>query len=437
MLSPTMPTSGKQMREAFLLQQARVVDPAARRDEVTDLFIADGLLLPVPSTLPRGTRRIDARGMVAAPGFVDLHVHFRDPGIPAAETLASGSRAAAAGGFTHVVTMPNTTPPCDQPELVHYQMDPALPVRVLPAACITAGRKGRAVADLEALAAAGAMAFTDDGAMVADPSVMADALRRARKLGRVVMDHAVLPALAGNGVIRDCVAAYRYHLPVFAPEAEIAAVEQDIRLCRETGAAIHIQHISCAGSVDAIRAARRAGLPVSGEASPHHIAIAAEDIDADNGNLRMNPPLGSRQDLRVLREAVLDGTLAAFATDHAPHAPQTKARGFLQAPSGVIGLETASAVTYALMVGVEGMSLTDWVSRWTIGPAAILGLPPPTLQEGHPVSLALFDVHTPWRVDSDHFLSLSRNCPFAGWTLHGRAMLTLLEGRVTWADGTF
>jgi dihydroorotase len=420
----------------LLIQRARVIDPAARRNEVADLFIADGRLQPVPATLPHGTRRIDARGLVATPGFLDLHVHFRDPGAVTAETLASGSQAAAAGGFTQVVTMPNTSPPCDRPELVQRQLNPALSVRVLPAACVTTGRQGRVVADLEALAAAGAVAFTDDGAMVSDPSLMTGALRRARKLGRIVMDHAVLPALAANGVIRNCTAAHRYHLPVFPPEAEIAAVEQDIRLCRETGARIHIQHVSCAGSVAAIRAARRDGLPVSGEASPHHLAIATEDIDADNGNFRMNPPLGSREDLRALREAVLDGTLAAFATDHAPHAPETKARGFLQASSGVIGLETAAAVTYALMVGVEGMTLTDWVAHWTTGPAAILGLPPPTLAEGCPVSLALFDVRTPWRVNPAQFRSLARNCPFAGWTLHGRAMLTICEGRVTWMDAS-
>ena len=431
-----MPASHKPKNVPLLIRHALVIDPSARREEVADLFIADGLLQPVPASLPSGTRRIDARGLVAAPGFLDLHAHFRDPGAPAAETLASGSRAAAAGGFTHVVTMPTPTPPCDRPEQERYQMDPALPVRILSSACVTAGRNGRMVGDLEALAAAGAVAFTDDGAMVADPSVMADALRRARKLGRVVMDHAVLPALAGNGVIRDCAAAHRYHLPVFPPEAEVAAVEQDIRLCRETGAAIHIQHVSCAGSVAAIRAAHRAGLPVSGEATPHHLAIVAEDIDADNGNLRMNPPLGCREDLRVLRAAVLDGTLAAFATDHAPHAPETKARGFLQSPSGVIGLETASAVTYALMVGVEGMSLTDWVRRWTIGPAAILGLPPPALTEGRAASLALFDIRTPWRVDPAQFQSQSRNCPFAGWTLHGKALLTVCEGRVTWDDGS-
>lgn len=428
-------TTIPQPHPPLLIQHARVIDPAAGRDEIADLFICDGRLQPVPSTLPPNTRRIQAKGLIATPGLIDLHVHFRDPGTPAAETQVSGSRAAAAGGFTHVVTMPNTSPACDCLELLQRQLDPKLAVRILPAACITSGRQGHHVANLEALAAAGAMAFTDDGTMVSDPAVMREALQRAKQLNLVVMDHAVLPALASKGVLRDCAAAAHYQIPIFPPEAEVAAVEQDIRLCRETGARLHIQHISCAGSVAAIRAAHRTGLPVSGEASPHHLAIAAEEISADDGNLRMNPPLGNREDVRALREAVKDGTLAAFATDHAPHAPSTKSRGILHAPSGVIGLETAAAVTYSIMVEQEGMPVADWVARWTTGPAAILGLPQPTLATGCLANLALFDMQTPWLINPETFQSLSRNCPFAGWTLHGRAMLTICEGRITWEDG--
>ena len=420
-------------RTPILIQNARVIDPAARRDEVADLYLdADGLLGPPPARLPPDTARIEARGLVAAPGFWDLHVHFRDPGTPAAETLATGCAAAAAGGFTHVVTMPNTSPACDSPALVQRQMDPALPVRVLPSASVTRGRGGRELADLEALAAAGAAAFTDDGTMVHDATLMAAALRRARALSRVVMDHAVLPALAGPGVIRACEAAQRFGLPVFPPEAEVAAVVQDIRLSREAGAALHIQHVSCAASVAALRDARRDGVRVSGEAAPHHLALAAEAITGDDGNFRMNPPLGDRQDVRALRDGVLDGTLSAFATDHAPHAPETKARGFLRAPSGVIGLETAAGVTYTVMVEQERMPLVAWVACWTTGPAAVLGRPLPTLAEGRPADLVLLDLQAPWQVDPARFQSRARNCPFAGWTLRGRARLTICEGRVTW-----
>jgi dihydroorotase len=426
-----MTTPATPFPKRLLLQGTRVLDPACRREEVADLYLEEGRLLPLPATLPADTHCLDARDTLATPGFVDLHVHFRDPGGLAAETLVSGSLAAAAGGFTHVVTMPNTTPACDTPALLRRQQDPALAVRILPSACLTAGRKGEQLADLAALAAAGAAAFTDDGAMVADPALMAAAMQQARQLDRVVMDHAVLPSLAGTGVIRACPAATRFHLPLFPPEAETAAVEQDIRLCRQTGARLHLQHLSCADSIAAIRAARRAGLPVSGEASPHHLALAAEEIAEDDGNLRMNPPLGNRDDVRALRRAILDGTLTALATDHAPHAPATKNRGFLQAPFGVIGLETAAAVTYTLLVENEGMPLLDWVARWTIGPAAILGIPPPTLTWGAPANLALFDIRTPWRIDPDRFHSLSRNTPFAGWTVRGKPLLTLCEGRIT------
>jgi dihydroorotase len=416
----------------LLLESARVLDPHTRRDETADLFVADGILQPVPARLPPDTRRIAAAGKVVLPGAWDLHVHFRDPGQMESETLATGSAAAAAGGFTHVVTMPNTRPPCDTADLVRRQLDPGLCVRILPAACATAGRAGREPADLETLAAAGAAAFTDDGSMVADPAVLAAVLRRSRALGKPVMDHAVLPKLAGDGIVRACDAACRLGLPVFPPEAEVEAVKQDIRLATETGGALHVQHVSCAGSVDAIRRARGAGAPVSGEAAPHHLAIAAEDIAENDGNLRMNPPLGDRAGVRALRAAVLDGTLQALATDHAPHPSAAKALGLLRAPPGVIGLETALGVTWSLLVGVEGMPALDWAARWTTGPAAILGLPPPALAEGRPADLVLLEVKTPWQVDPARFRSRSRNCPFAGWTLHGRALLTICEGRTTW-----
>lgn len=419
--------------DSFLVAGARVIDPAAKSDAVMDVLAIGGVLQAAGSSVPPGVRRIDGRGMLLTPGWWDLHVHFRDPGTPEAETLESGSRAAAAGGFTHVVTMPNTAPACDTPELLRRQQDPALPVRILPAAAVTAGRGGRQLADLERLAEAGAAAFSDDGTMVADPVLMAKALRRARALGRAVMDHAVLPSRAGAGVIRDCETARRLGLPVFPPEAEVEAVAQDVQLCRETGGAVHIQHVSCAGSVAHLRAARAEGLSVTAEAAPHHLAIAADEITGDDGNYRMNPPLGSRDDVRALRAAVCDGTIAAFATDHAPHAPASKSRGFMRAPSGVIGLETAAGVTFRVMVQQEAMSLNAWVKAWTTGPASILGLPPPALRVGQPADLVLLDLATPWQVDPARFQSRSRNCPFAGWTLHARPVLTVCEGRVTWS----
>ena len=418
----------------LLIVSARIIDPASGHDRVGDLYVVDGRFAPVPSSLPSNTRRVDGRGLVATPGLWDIHVHFRDPGAAAAETLASGAAAAAASGFTTVVTMPNTSPACDTPAWIQYQTDPALPVTVRPAACITRGRTGDTPADLESLAAAGAAAFTDDGAMVADDAVMAEAMRRIRPLNRIVMDHAVVPSLAGPGVIRDCSVARRFHLPLFPPEAETEAVARDIRLCRETGCAVHIQHLSCAGAVALIRAAQAEGLPVSAEVSPHHLALAAEDIPGDDGNYRMNPPLGNRADVDMLRQAVRDGVIAVLATDHAPHAAAAKAHGFQKAAFGVIGLETALGVTYTTLVAGLGMPLLDFIARWTTGPASVLRMPAPGLTAGHTADLALLDLVTPWQVDPDRFRSRARNCPFVGKTLVGRAVLTVSRGRVVHDD---
>jgi len=241
-----------------------------------------------------------------------------------------------------------------------------------------------------------------------------------------------VPAIVKNGVIRDCPLARRHQFPIFPPEAETEAVARDIRLCRETGCTLNIQHISTAGAVAAVRAARAEGLPVFAEASPHHIAIAAEEISLDNGNFRMNPPLGTRDDVRAIRDGVLDGTLSLFATDHAPHAAEAKNKGFLNAAFGVIGLETAVGVTWKIMVEEERMPIFDWVAHWTTGPAEVLGQPAPSLAPGTLADLVLIDPSTPWRVDPEAFKSLSRNTPFAGWTLHARPVLTVCEGRTTW-----
>jgi dihydroorotase len=416
----------------LVLTHARVIDPAAGTDTVTDLVIRDGVFQSHGASR-LGLPCFDATGLIAAPGLWDTHVHFRDPGNAVAETRRTGALAAAAGGFTHVVTMPNTNPAGDSPLWLREQIEDTLPVKILPSACVTAGRQGKTVANLEQLSQCGASSFTDDGAMVSDDRVMREAMTRARALGKPIMDHAVVSSIAQNGVIRECELARTAHLPVFPAEAEIEAVLRDIRLCRETGCPLNIQHISTAGAVAAIRAARAEGLPVTAEASPHHLALAAEDITLDDGNFRMNPPLGTRADVRAIRDGVLDGTLTIFATDHAPHAVETKSKGFLHAPFGVIGLETAIGVTWRVMVEEEHMPLLDWVARWTAGPAALLGAPAPTLAPGVQADLVLIDPRTPWRVTPEAFRSLSRNTPFAGWTLHARAVLTVCEGLTTWS----
>ena len=340
-------------------------------------------------------------------GFRDIHVHFRDPGMPQAETRATGTAAAAAGGFVCVTTMPNTTPAGDSVAWLREQIeDDSLPVRIAPAACITRGRLGREVADLERLAEAGAVAFTDDGSFVSDRDVMREAMRRAAALGRPVMQHAVVPSLLRDGVIRDCRVARAFRLPVMPPDAEVEAVRRDIGLCRETGCSLHIQHISCAGTVDLIREARREGLPVTGEATPHHLLFSCDDIPDDDANWKMAPPLGNQEDRAAIRAAVKDGTLGILATDHAPHPAAAKRGGFVGSANGIVGLETAVAITYKVLVEDEGMDVNEWAKRWNEGPARLIGEEP----DGETV----IDLQANRTVDPSSFMSLSRNMPYAG-----------------------
>lgn len=340
-------------------------------------------------------------------GFRDVHVHFRDPGIPEAETRASGAAAAAAGGFVCVTTMPNTIPAGDNVAWIREQIeDASLPVRIAPSACISKGRLGREIADLERLAEAGAVAFTDDGSFVNDENLMREAMRRAAALGKPVMQHAVVPAILGNGVIRDCSVARRFNLPVMPPEAETEAVRRDIRLCRDTGCALHIQHISCAGTVEQIRAAQKEGLPVTGEATPHHILFSCDDIPDNDANWKMAPPLGNDADRAAIRAAVKDGTLGIFATDHAPHPASSKKGGFIGTANGIIGLETAVAVTYHVMVEQEGMDVNEWAKRWSEGPARLIG------EEAN--GETVIDLRAERTVTDCTFKSLSRNMPYMG-----------------------
>lgn len=346
------------------------------------------------------------------PGFIDVHVHFRDPGMTEAEDTLSGARAAAAGGFRAVVTMPNTVPAGDSVEWVQRQLTAELPVKIVPSACITKGRMGREVADLEALAEAGCAFFTDDGSYVADDKVMLEAMRRAAELNMAICEHAMDPKVQAGGVIRDCPLARKLNLPVISPETETTAIARDLSLCRETGCRLHIQHISTAQGVDLVREARREGLPVTAEATPHHLLFACEDLTEDDAAYKMAPPLGTREDRAELRKAVKEGLLM-FATDHAPHPVATKNRGFRASANGIVGLEAAVAVTYRVMVEEEGMAEDAWARAWYDLPAWIiqggaerLKLPPTVVKVG-----------APYAIDVSGWRTRSKNCPYNGLTV--------------------
>jgi dihydroorotase len=421
------------MSSTWIIENGTFLDPSTGNSEAGDLFIADGQIVDGP---PPGARIFDASGLTIMPGLIDVHVHFREPGNEPAETIESGSRAAARGGFTSVVTMPNTRPAVDTPEQVAYALQQggaADKVNLSPSACITNERRGGSLADLAALAAAGAVAFTDDGSTVSDNALMRSAMEQAAALGIPVMDHALDPAIAGNGVLHDGDAARRLNLPGIPSEAEDTIVARDIELAAATGCAMHIQHVTSGPAARMIADAAARGLPVTGEATPHHLALSDADILTDDGNFKMNPPLRSPADREALIEEVLTGGLAVLATDHAPHLASLKAKGIRKAPFGVVGLETALGITYRLLVVERGLSPVEWLRRWTQAPAALLGRPCPSLAPGAPADIVLADLASEWIVDPSTFLSQSRNTPFAGHRCQGQAILTLKAGRITWS----
>lgn len=423
----------------WLIKNAQVCDPSAETDDTRDFCVEEGVIVDAPSLPETEYTSIAGEGIIVTPGFVDLHVHFREPGGEDSETLATGSQAAARGGFTHVVTMPNTTPPTDTPELVastKANADEIGLVNVLPSACVTVNRSGCQLAPLEALAAAGASSFTDDGGVVGNASLMRNALAAAARLDKPLLQHAVDPLICGDGVIRQCRLASELQLPVFPPEAETTVVARDIDLAADTGGHLHIQHISCKATADLLRAAASAGVRVTSEVTPHHLALCTHDIDADDPNYKMNPPLGTPEDREALLAAVADGTITCLATDHAPHSSEKKSSGFAASAFGVIGLETAAALTYDLLVASELTSLLKWVSLWTTAPAEIISIAPPSLSPGRQANVAIFK-RGARSISQADILSKSCNSPFIGRETALNPILTICNGRESWcaSDG--
>lgn len=433
---------------SLLLVGARVVDPANGTDAVRDLGIVDGRLVP-PSEVPPAVPRIEAHRLVAAPGFCDLHVHLREPGDPATETIESGARAAAKGGFTTICAMPNTDPPIDTADAVETLLASAeaAACRVRPIGAVTRGRDGGELADLRAMTDAGAIGFSDDGLAVGDEQLTRSALECLRALGRPLFEHAEDPALAAGGVMRAGPVAARLGLAGWPAAAELAIVERDLRLARTTGARVHLTHLSSAASIERVREAKVKGLDVTCDVTPHHLALAETWIGGDrslaweppgpidsarayDGSCRVNPPLATREDAAALLTGVEDGTVDAIATDHAPHPPEGKVVPFAEAAPGLIGLETALSLGLAA-VGTAGLSLMTLIAALSTRPAAIVG-ERRDLTDGAMANLVVFDPTARWRVERGTLASASWNTPLLGRELPGVVRLTVAEGRVTY-----
>ncbi len=417
------------------IRNARILDPVASRDEVGDVFIRDGVIVEPPEAIPDDIETIAADGLWLAPGFWDLHVHLREPGGEAAETVASGSASAVRGGFTTIVCMPNTLPALDVPEQIAFVLDQgrkANLARVFTTGCITRGRTGRELAPLGERADAGAVAFTDDGCTVPNDEVMRQAMITAQGLDIPIMDHAQDSEMEKRGVMHEGEFSRTHGLPGIPAEAEEKIVARDASLAVETGCRFHIQHMTSGGSVQILEEARVNGARITAELTPHHLALCDAAVDPEDANYKMNPPLRSAGDRNQLTGALLDGQIEIFATDHAPHSKEEKSRGFLEAPFGVLGLETAIGITYSVLVKTGRMTPLDWVARWTTRPAGIMGMPTPTLVPGSPADLVLVDPSEEWVVNPDDFASRSRNTPFTGWRLTARAIRTIRDGRTVW-----
>lgn len=417
------------------IRGGRVLDPARGRDEPADVLLEDGRILEVGQGFEaRDAERIDASGCWVTPGFVDLHVHLREPGQEYKEDIASGGRAAVAGGFTTVACMANTEPANDDPSVTDYILERARqtsPARVLPVAAATKGLRGEVMTEMVAMVEAGAVAFSDDGRTVMDSGVQRRIFEYSRLVERPVMVHAEDRSLVRDGVVNEGPVSTRLGLPGNPAAAETLHVARDLLLAELTGAHLHVAHVSTAGAVARIREARSRGVHVTAEVTPHHLTLTEEATLGYDPNTKMAPPLRSAADVKACREALADGTIDAIATDHAPHAVHEKEVEFTAAPPGVLGLETALPVVLDLVRKGELTPLA-LVAALTDRPARVLRLNAGRLERGAPGDLAIVDPERRWVYDPSRGYSKSRNSPWAGQELTGRVVATLVGGELVY-----
>jgi dihydroorotase len=425
------------MSKSVLLRGGRILDPSQRIDAVGDVFVQDGHIASVGDRVDAGSRDdvevLDCEGLVVAPGFIDVHCHLREPGREDVETIATGARAAAAGGFTAVCAMPNTDPVTDNQAAVGFiirQAALARAARVYPIGAISVGQKGESLAEFGEMVGAGAVAVSDDGKPVASAHLMRTALEYARSFGIPVADHCEEPTLASGGSMNEGVVSARLGLKGVPNEAEEIMAIRDILLARRSGGHVHLCHMSTRGSVELIRWGKERDIDVTAEVCPHYISLTEEAVEGYDTNAKMNPPLRTATDVEALQQAVKDGTIDVIATDHAPHHYDEKEREFADAPNGIIGLETALAVNLTWLVASGIIDLPTLVDKMACAPARVFRLPGGTLRRSSPADVTVFDPDVRWTVDPSRFRSKGRNTPYAGRELRGRVHFTLVDGRI-------
>ena len=423
----------------LLIRNGRILDPANDRDETADILVEDGKIARVAPGIDAQTDEIvDAAGRLVTPGLIDMHVHLREPGREDKENIASGTRAAAAGGFTTICPMPNTDPVCDSAQGLQFLVSRARDngvVNVLPVASVTKGQQGEAIVEFGDLVYYGAVAFSDDGHPVMNAEIMRRALEYTSMFDVPVLDHCENLNLSENGQMRAGANSARLGLAGIPSASESSQVARNIDLAQYTGGRVHIMHVSVRESVAHIAAAKAQGVSVTAEATPHHLCLTEACCETYDPNFKMAPPLGSEDDRQALLEGLRSGAIDIIATDHAPHTDMEKDRVFAEAPNGVIGMETAFPVLYTDLVLKGEIDLKAVIEKMTVAPARILKTNKGTLSEGADADIAIFDLDEKYTVDPAAFQSRSHNCPWNGRELQGRPWLTVVRGKVVWREG--
>jgi dihydroorotase len=420
---------------SLVIKNGHVIDPASGLSAKKDVLIEDSKIARIGHRL-NGGDVIDAKGCVVCPGLVDIHVHFREPGYESKETIASGSRAAAHGGFTSVVPMPNTNPPIDNAGMVEFVIRRAREtacIRIWPSACATKERAGKEMTEMAELRDVGAVAVTDDGSDIASSWVARHVLEYAAMCGLTYLAHCEDASLVEGGVMNEGFISTKLGLPGMPKAMEEIMIDRNLRLAALTGAKIHIQHVTSAEGIEIIRRAKARGVRVTCETAPHYWTLTDEAVTTFSTNAKMNPPLREAQDVAAVRAAIADGTIDCIATDHAPHTVTEKDVEFQIAPFGIIGLETSLALAITGLVEPGVVSLERAIALMTSAPASILNLPVGALREGGPADVTVIDPKAEWTVDPERFASLSRNTPFAGSKLRGLVKATICDGRVVFS----